>query len=1061
MSYPDKFIASEAVSNAEVKSTLPLGKLRKLLLASTALIGVSLTSPVVAQTAFDSTESVNGGGGGTQASPLNVGSALTVGNTGTGTLTIENSGDVTNTTGYIGFAANSTGIVTVKDAGSLWASSADLYVGRVGTGTLSIENSGDVTNTVGRIGYGVGSIGTVTVNGTGSLWANSSSLLVGTSGTGTLSIENSGDVTNTTGVIGYSSGVTGTVTVNGAGSSWTNSADLSVGAGGTGVLTIENSGDVTNLGGIIGFNANSTGTVTVKDAGSLWANSTFLLVGRSGTGTLAIENDGDVTNLGSIIGFNANSTGTVTVKDAGSSWTNTGTLTVGQSGTGTLRIENDGDVTNTTGTIGNSIGSTGTVAVNGAGSSWTNTGTLTVGQSGTGTLAIENDGDVTNTNSIIGFNANSTGTVTVNGAGSSWTNTGTLAVGQSGTGTLNVSEGGVVNVGAGNALTIAVNNGSTGTLNIGAAAGSAAVGAGTISTAQDIAFGFGTGKIVFNHTESNHVFSHRITGAGTVDILAGQTTFSGNQAYTGDTAISGGKLLANGVIASSVLLTGGTLGGTGTIAGLTVGNGGTLAPGNSIGTLNIAGNATFNAGSIYTVEVDDAGNSDLLAATGTVTIDPGATVHVVPENGADNGSTYQDSTNYTIVTATGGVTGTFDAPTDGFTFLDASLSYDANNVFLTLDRNSTSFATVANTPNQIATSTAIGNAAPGVISNAISLLSDDAARNAFDQLSGEIYSTLQGTMLTNSLRTRDAVLARINNSHNDTSVGSSSHGHIKGDDANDIEQPASTGSFWMQGYGSWGHQSATTNNAGANSTSKGVVIGADGMTSSDWLFGLVVGYSHLDLSLASLASTAEVETYTVGAYGSTSTNGFDISVGADFSWNSIDTSRNVALPGFADSLRASYDGTTAQAYIDIAYRIEQDMGGITPFATLAYVDQRIDAFAETGGVAALSGLSTSTSTTFTTIGARFETQSENRTKYHATIGWRHAFDDVNPVSAVSFAGGNNFTITGMPIDEDAAIIEAGMSFEVDEQSHMNLTYKGQFADNARDQSFNAVFVMKF
>ena len=44
---------------------------------------------------------------------------------------------------------------------------------------------------------------------------------------------------------------------------------------------------------------------------------------------------------------------------------------------------------------------------------------------------------------------------------------------------------------------------------------------------------------------------------------------------------------------------------------------------------------------------------------------------------------------YTIVTATGGVAGTYSGLTHNFAFVTPFLSYDANNVFLTLQ---TSFA---------------------------------------------------------------------------------------------------------------------------------------------------------------------------------------------------------------------------------------------------------------------------------------------------------------------------------------------------------------------------------
>ena len=44
------------------------------------------------------------------------------------------------------------------------------------------------------------------------------------------------------------------------------------------------------------------------------------------------------------------------------------------------------------------------------------------------------------------------------------------------------------------------------------------------------------------------------------------------------------------------------------------------------------------------------------------------------------------------------------------------------------------------------------------------------------------------------------------------------------------------------------------------------------------------------------------------------------------------------------------------------------------------------------------------------------------------IGWRHAFGDIVPSSAMHFAGGDVFSIGGAPIARDAAVVEAGLDY---------------------------------
>ena len=107
------------------------------------------------------------------------------------------------------------------------------------------------------------------------------------------------------------------------------------------------------------------------------------------------------------------------------------------------------------------------------------------------------------------------------GAGSTWSNSSGVNIGNRGAGTLTIADGGIVN----GPISIATNAGSTGTLNIGAGAGSPAVAPGTL-TAPSVAFGAGTGTINFNHTSTDYVFAPAISGAGTVNVLAGSTTLT-------------------------------------------------------------------------------------------------------------------------------------------------------------------------------------------------------------------------------------------------------------------------------------------------------------------------------------------------------------------------------------------------------------------------------------------------------------------------------------------------------------------------------------------------------
>src|SRR5690606_33215478 len=117
--------------------------------------------------------------------------------------------------------------------------------------------------------------------------------------------------------------------------------------------------------------------------------------------------------------------------------------------------------------------------------------------------------------------------------------------------------------------------------------------------------------------DADTLYAGQITGTGGLHKSgAGTLALTGASTYTGTTEISGGVLRVDGSLASAVTVhAGALLAGKGTVGGLVV-NGGTVSPGNSIGTLKVAGEVDFSGGGIFEVEVDAAGNSDRIEATG-------------------------------------------------------------------------------------------------------------------------------------------------------------------------------------------------------------------------------------------------------------------------------------------------------------------------------------------------------------------------------------------------------------------------------------------------------------
>ena len=212
---------------------------------------------------------------------------------------------------------------------------------------------------------------------------------------------------------------------------------------------------------------------------------------------------------------------------------------------------------------------------------------------------------------------------------------------------------------------------------------------------------------IFSGTGGNLIISNSGNG--------GKVIFTGANTYSGTTTITNGADVAvNGSMASSFFVnSGGILQGNGSFGNGAIGGtiyaGGIIAPGNSIGTITSNGALTFASGSTYQVEVNSAGQSDKIVVNGVATIQ-GGKVSVVSY---DNAPAYLSTQKYTILSATGGISGKFDSASINYTFLTPTLYYSSNDV--TLGFALTPFSTVAKNINQRNVGNALTIAALGPV----------------------------------------------------------------------------------------------------------------------------------------------------------------------------------------------------------------------------------------------------------------------------------------------------------------------------------------------------------
>ena len=591
---------------------------------------------------------------------------------------------------------------------------------------------------------------------------------------------------------------------------------------------------------------------------------------------------------------------------------------------------------------------------------------------------------------------------------------------------------------------------NTGTLQIGNGGTTGSVAGNIVNNAA----------LAFNRSD-DVTYGGVISGTGSLTQAGpGQLTLTGNNTFTGGTTVNAGRLAVNGSLASGVaVLGGGNLGGTGTIGGnVTVG--GAISPGNSIGTINITGNYTQNAGSTYQVEV--GGQSDLINVAGTATIN-GGTVAVQGVAGARQ-------TTYTIVTATGGVTGTYSGLTSNFAFVTPSLSYNAQNVFLTLQ---TSFAGGGGTGNQIEVGGAldkIKDAASGDLGSVITALANLDRRSGpsvLDVISGQPYADF-GTMNVNN----GALFMNALAQQMATARGGGGTGQRQAlAQACDVAACDALGpwSAWGSALGGLGSVLGNSNTSTLSYNFGGAAVGVDYRLDPRFLLGMGVGYTHGTQWVNGFPGQAWTDSVSVAAYGSFTPMGpwagFYVDALAGYAYYNNQLERQMSIPGLQP--RTATGSTGANQFlgqVETGYRLgiyAPALATLTPFGRLQGSSVTQNAFTEAGAQSLnLNVAQQTTSSLRTVLGADLAGAiglgNERKLDLALRLGWMHEFADTGRPITAAFSGGPSaaFTVYAATPQRDSALLGLMASTAVADGIQVYLRYDGTVGGGTDNHMLN-------
>ncbi|MBH3428224.1 autotransporter-associated beta strand repeat-containing protein [Pseudomonas alkylphenolica] len=741
------------------------------------------------------------------------------------------------------------------------------------------------------------------------------------------------------------------------------------------------------------------------------------------------------------------------------------TLSNGSLGTASVRVDPKATATidiavNGAGTLGKY--DSGTLVLNGnngyTGGTALNGGTLVVGHDnalGTGGLTVA-DGTTLDSNSAVTLR----NAVALNG---NLTLAGSHDLTLSGV----ISGNGALNKQGDSELTLSGNNTFSGALNVLNGTlnliGNTALGNANLNVADTASVSVGglnilnalggTGALTLaagstlqvGASGASSVYDGFINGAGRlVKVGDGKQVLNNSVALGGGTLVAGGSLIVGGAAGSSALLgsdvdvaQGAMLGGHGRIVGdVELGNGATLNPGNSIGTLTVDGDISFDSGSTLVIEADPDGRSDRLVSTGTVSLG-GANLSVQAGTGS-----WAPSTQYNIIQASS-LNGTFGSVSSNLAFLTPQLTYASNGVTLNLARNDVAFTSVAQTYNQRAVSGALDAADAGGVYDAIAVLSADEARAAYDSLSGEIHASTRGALFDDSRYVRDAIGTRLR----------SAQGQAPGEGILHVDADSGM-TFWIQGYGGWGDSNGNHNVADLDHNSQGMLLGVDIPLNDTWRAGLAAGYGSSDLDVDGRNSSAQVDSTSLTAYLGGQWDALHVRLGASYAWNEVDSSRHVKAGSLQEHVKANYDASTRQVFGELGYAVQAGDLTLEPFVGLAHVEVSTDSFSEKGGSTALKGDSEKDRATYTSLGVRASTPAADvagvPVSVQSSLAWQRVLDEPGESSRMTLAGYDSFTVKGVPVAQDTALVQLGVSAKIAPQASVDLGYSGQLGDGYSD-----------
>ncbi|WP_294538151.1 autotransporter domain-containing protein [uncultured Rhodoblastus sp.] len=841
-------------------------------------------------------------------------------------------------------------------------------------------------------------------------------------------------------------------------------------------------------------------------SGSFYTNVTSFSGGVSNAGTISVNVVNSETIAGGITGIQV-----LGVSSFSGGISNSGLIAVNVANSGTIlngsnpTFATAGIFVSNVSSFSGGVSNSGTISVGVTNSA---SGTINGGVAGVAVSNISNfDGGISNSGAIQVAVANS-GSIAGTIAGITVSSVSTFAGNISNSGTISAANGIVIGSGVSFAAGSAIVNsgtliGSTAAIDVSAATSPVTINqtGGLISGAIKLS----SNADVLN--VSGGAIAGNIVGAGTANTLnfalgAGTFTYGSAYGFTGinQVNVNSGLVILNGVnSASNVRIGGGTLqvgdaqnpgakltsttpieiygtlAGHGTVYGsVLMEPGGVLAPGGSIGVLTITGGLSFAPGSFYAVAITPAAAS-MTQFNGFVALG-GVTVLVTPQLGKYSARTYQILSSSVALGAGNTFNPTVQVTRSGLIKSDPTLTYDANDVYLTVAPYISTLDLPANSPwNARNAAGAINNfintgaPLPDAFQN-LAGLSGNALSSAVNQLAGQ----QQGAFAPGGFKAGDLFLNLLLNPYVEGrgNFGAAATAPVLSYAADPVASgvakafsalaldptsvAASRPVFWGAAYGGGGKISgdATTGAARTNSNIYGFAAGADYRVQPNALVGFALAGGGTSYGLGQGLGGGYSGMFQAGAYGALNFGQAYVSAALAYTFHDVTTNRAGSLAGIGNQ-NGGFNANLLSNRVEAGYSLPV-YGGLTftPYGANQVQAMWLPSFAETaaggaGSAFSLGYASRNFNADRTELGAWMDylyPGSGGALKLFARVAWAHDFNNEGTTAAFfqSIASGN-FTVYSARQVPNSALTTLGVQYYLGDGWALLAKFDGEYS----------------